>query len=85
MANTPGAKKAARKIARRTEINKAHVLMLLRCGIIDVSVARQLAKAVVDLQEMGPEGFSGRLTPYREYDTFKASNCISTGAWGKPG
>jgi len=40
-----------------TEINKAHVLMLLRCGIIDASVARQLAKAVVDLQEMGPEGF----------------------------
>ena len=40
-----------------TEINKAHVMMLLERGIIDAKTAEVLARAVLDLQSKGPDAF----------------------------
>lgn len=40
-----------------TEINKAHVMMLLERGIIDTETAAALARAILDLQEEGPDAF----------------------------
>jgi argininosuccinate lyase len=41
-----------------TEINKAHVLMLLDRGIISADVAGRLARAVLELEEAGPGAFT---------------------------
>lgn len=40
-----------------TTVNKAHILMLMRCGIITGETARKLAQGVLQIESEGVEGF----------------------------
>ena len=54
-----------------TEVNKAHLLMLVRCGIITDGVGRDLARAINRLEQEGAGAFEldpAREDPYFNYE-----------------
>ncbi|WP_028239967.1 argininosuccinate lyase [Stutzerimonas azotifigens] len=46
------------------DVNKAHIVMLAECGLIDTAVAAALARGVLDMERTGPQAVT--LDPLRE-------------------
>ena len=63
-----------------SQVNKAHIVMLARTGIIQGDVAQALARAVLELDRAGPGGFV--LDPALEdpYFNYEARIIAMTGA-----